>query len=291
MRKMEIQQLYYYMELCKQKNFTEAGYACNMTQGALSKQIRKLENELGITLIRRNTRKFELSKEGEIFLSYAKKMTGTYEEMLKNVQKNQEIKIGCMPVLAPYHFARLVADFRKEYPDIKLVIDERIASEIQENSDRYDFLILRENMMEDQKKFRFSPLYDDKLCAVLYEKHPLYGRDRLQLKELKDDVFIFPERGSGSYEVFYKSCEKAGFEPKIAFEFPQANTIMSFVSEGVGVTITFSTVYREAKCAGVKMIPLEDELHSVISLFYRKNKPLDYAKKQFLNYVREHLYT
>lgn len=288
---MEIQQLYYYMELCKQKNFTEAGYACNMTQGALSKQIRKLENELGITLIRRNTRKFELSKEGEIFLSYAKKMTGTYEEMLKNVQKNQEIKIGCMPVLAPYHFARLVADFRKEYPDIKVVIDERIASEIQENSDRYDFLILRENMMEDQKKFRFSPLYDDKLCAVLYEKHPLYGRDRLQLKELKDDVFIFPERGSGSYEVFYKSCEKAGFEPKIAFEFPQANTIMSFVSEGVGVTITFSTVYREAKCAGVKMIPLEDELHSVISLFYRKNKPLDYAKKQFLNYVREHLYT
>lgn len=288
---MEIQQLYYYMELCKQKNFTEAGYACNMTQGALSKQIRKLENELGITLIRRNTRKFELSKEGEIFLSYAKKMTGTYEEMLKNVQKNQEIKIGCMPVLAPYHFARLVADFRKEYPDIKLVIDERIASEIQENSDRYDFLILRENMMEDQKKFRFSPLYDDKLCAVLYEKHPLYERDRLQLKELKDDVFIFPERGSGSYEVFYKSCEKAGFEPKIAFEFPQANTIMSFVSEGVGVTITFSTVYREAKCAGVKMIPLEDELHSVISLFYRKNKPLDYAKKQFLNYVREHLYT
>lgn len=279
------------MELCKQKNFTEAGYACNMTQGALSKQIRKLENELGITLIRRNTRKFELSKEGEIFLSYAKKMTETYEEMLKNVQKNQEIKIGCMPVLAPYHFARLVADFRKEYPDIKLVIDERIASEIQENSDRYDFLILRENMMEDQKKFRFSPLYDDKLCAVLYEKHPLYGRDRLQLKELKDDVFIFPERGSGSYEVFYKSCEKAGFEPKIAFEFPQANTIMSFVSEGVGVTITFSTVYREAKCAGVKMIPLEDELHSVISLFYRKNKPLDYAKKQFLNYVREHLYT
>ena len=288
---MEIQQLYYYMELCKQKNFTEAGYACNMTQGAVSKQIRKLENELGITLIRRNTRKFELSKEGEIFLSYAKKMTGTYEEMLKNVQKNQEIKIGCMPVLAPYHFARLVADFRKEYPDIKLVIDERIASEIQENSDRYDFLILRENMMEDQKKFRFSQLYDDKLCAVLYEKHPLYGRDRLQLKELKDDVFIFPERGSGSYEVFYKSCEKAGFEPKIAFEFPQANTIMSFVSEGVGITITFSTVYREAKCAGVKMIPLEDELHSVISLFYRKNKPLDYAKKQFLNYVREHLYT
>lgn len=56
-----------------------------------------------------------------------------------------------MPVLAPYHFARMVADFKKQYPDIKMVIDERIASEIQENSDSYDFLILRENTMEDEK--------------------------------------------------------------------------------------------------------------------------------------------
>ena len=70
---MEIQQLYYYMELCRQKNFTEAGYVCNMTQGALSKQIRKLEGELGVTLIRRNTRHFELSREGEVLLEYADK--------------------------------------------------------------------------------------------------------------------------------------------------------------------------------------------------------------------------
>jgi DNA-binding transcriptional LysR family regulator len=260
-----------------------------MTQGALSKQIRKLENELGTTLIRRNTRRFELSKEGEIFLSYAKEMTSMYEEMLKNIQKNKEIKIGCMPVLAPYHFARMVADFKKQYPDIKMVIDERIASEIQENSDSYDFLILRENTMEDEKKYRFTPLYDDRLCAVIHKKHPLYGRKKIQLKELCNDNFIFPEKGSGSYEVFSKACEKAGFKPNIIFEFPQANTIMSFVSEGVGITITFPTVYNEAKCDGIKMIPLEEEFHSMISLFYKKNKPLDYAQKQFLNYMREHL--
>ena len=247
---MEIQQLYYYMELCRQKNFTEAGYSCNMTQGALSKQIRKLENELGTTLIRRNTRRFELSKEGEIFLSYAKEMTSMYEEMLKNIQKNKEIKIGCMPVLAPYHFARMVADFKKQYPDIKMVIDERIASEIQENSDSYDFLILRENTMEDEKKYRFTPLYDDRLCAVIHKKHPLYVRKKIQLKELCNDNFIFPEKGSGSYEVFSKACEKAGFKPNIIFEFPQANTIMSFVSEGVGITITFPTVYNEANVMG-----------------------------------------
>ena len=64
---------------------------------------------------------------------------------------------------------------------------------------------------------------------------------------------------------------------------------MSFESEGVGITITFPTVYNQAKCDGIKMIPLEEEFHSMISLFYKKNKPLDYAQKQFLNYMREHL--
>ena len=70
---MEIQQLYYYMELCRQKNFTEAGYSCNMTQGALSKQIRKLENELGTTLIRRNTRRLSYPKKGKSFCLMQKK--------------------------------------------------------------------------------------------------------------------------------------------------------------------------------------------------------------------------
>ena len=55
-------------------------------------------------------------------------------------------------------------------------------------------------------------------------------RKKIQLKELCNDNFILPEKGSGSYEVFSKACEKAGFKPNIIFDFPQANTIMSYVS-------------------------------------------------------------
>lgn len=286
---MEIQQLYYYMELCKQKNFTEAGYACNMTQGALSKQIRKLENELGTTLIRRNTRHFELSREGEVFLEYARKMTEVYEEMLQKVQKNREIRIGCMPVLAPYHFAAVVADFHEKYPDITLVLEEKKARDIMNHAESYDFMILRESTIEDGEKYRFYPLYDERLCAVVYNKHPLANRKRIHLKELAGEPFIFPVQGSGSYEMFYKSCEKAGFTPKIAFEFPQANTIMSFISEQVGVTITFPKVYEEAKCTGICMIPLQDEFHYPISIIYRKNQSLDYAQRVFLEFIRKYV--
>lgn len=283
---MEIQQLYYYMELCRQKNFTEAGYVCNMTQGALSKQIRKLEGELGVTLIRRNTRHFELSREGEVLLEYAGRMAALYEEMLQKVQKNREIKIGCMPVLAPYHLARTLNEFHERHPEIQLVLEEKRAQEILESADSYDFMILRESMGSIDAKYRRIPLYDDRLCAVLYDDHPLAQKESIALKKLSEDSFVFPEKGSKSYEIFFQSCEKAGFSPNVAYEFPQANTIMSFVSEGIGVTITFEKVYEDAKCQGIRMVPLNDEFHYPVSLMYRKNRPLDYAQRLFLEDMR-----
>ena len=51
-------------------------------------------------------------------------MTDLYEEMLSQIQKKREIRIGSMPVLAPYHFARIMADFHEKHPDIQLIVDE-----------------------------------------------------------------------------------------------------------------------------------------------------------------------
>ena len=70
-------------------------------------------------------------------------------------------------------------------------------------------------MMEDQKKIPFfPPLYDDKLCAVLYEKHPLYGRDRLQLKELKDDVLSSQREAAEVTKCFIRVVRKQDLNRK-----------------------------------------------------------------------------
>ena len=98
---MDIQQLKYYRELCRVKNFTEAGFVCSLSQSALSKQIRRLEKELNVTLIRRNTRKFELTEEGGIFLEYAGQALERYEKMLEDIHSKKEIHIGSMTVLSP----------------------------------------------------------------------------------------------------------------------------------------------------------------------------------------------
>ena len=275
---MNIEQLKYYTELCRVKNFTEAGFACNLSQSALSKQIRKLEKELNVTLIRRNTRKFELSKEGEIFLEYAEKMLDLYEKMLEDIRFKKEIRIGSMTVLSPYHFAKVMSAFMEQYPDIDLILDEQTADQVLAHLEEFDFAILRSLLIT---------LYDDYLCAVVYDSHPLAGRKSIRLEELKDEEFVFPQKGSGGYEAFYDSCIKAGFTPNILYEFPQANTIMSFVEEKIGITINFTKVCQESAGSGVRMIPLEDAPHFPISLIYPKNVILTDPQKLFIRFIRK----
>ena len=172
---MDIQQLKYYRELCRVKNFTEAGFACSLSQSALSKQIRRLEKELNVTLIRRNTRKFELTEEGEIFLEYAGQALERYGKMLEDIHSKKEIHIGSMTVLSPYHFAKVLAAFHEQHPDIDLVLDEHPADQIVAHIDEYDFAILRTLLITDTERYCMLPLYDDYLCAVVYSSHPLAG--------------------------------------------------------------------------------------------------------------------
>lgn len=207
--------------------------------------------------------------------------------MLEDIHSKKEIHIGSMTVLSPYHFAKVLAAFHEQHPNIDLVLDEHTADQIVAHMDEYDFAILRTLLITDTERYCMLPLYDDYLCAVVYSSHPLAGRRSIRLEELKDEVFVFPQKGSGGYEAFYDSCVRAGFTPDIEYEFPQANTIMSFVQEKMGVTINFTKVYQEYAGSGLCMIPLEDAPHYPISLIYRKSVTLTEAQRTFLRFLRK----
>ena len=284
---MDIQQLKYYLALCREENFTEAGFACNISQSSLSKQIKKLEKELDVTLIRRNTRKFEITKEGQIVREYADEIIRLNEDMLKKLHSSSEIRIGSMPVLAPYHLSVHLEEFHRLHPNIRLSLDEHPADRILADIDSYDFLILRSLLVADEKKYISQILYDDVLCAVVYDTHPLAGRTSVYLNELKDETFIFPEKNSGGYEAFYESCKKAGFEPNIQYNFPQTNTVFSFVREKAGVTVSFQKVCLSCDCSGLSVIPLKDDFHYPIALIYPRSRKLSEVQKAFFNFMKK----
>lgn len=284
---MDIRQLEYYIMVCKEENFTEASFLCDITQSGLSKQIKKLENELGYILIERNSKNFNLTREGQIFLNTAKKIVDDYQKCISLLQKNSSIKIGSMTVLAPYHFAKLIAEFTDNYPQINMNVFEDKAHVILKHINEYDFVILRSFMVNHPEKYHFIPLFDDTLCVIVGKQHAYANRKCIHLKELKDETFIFPNKGSGGYEAFYQSCEDCGFIPNVQYEFPQTNTILSFVKEGIGIALTYQKVADEYPDEGLVKIALKDELHFPISLIYGKDRILSSNQKKFINFIKE----
>lgn len=284
---MEIENLKCFVVLRDKKRFTEAAYECNMSQSTLSKKIKKMENELGVQLFNRTMHETVLTVEGEKFYKYAKSILKMYDRALVELQPNT-IRLGCMSVLSPYHIPKMLRDFSLSHQNLEFHIKESNARYAIDHIDDFDFILIRTDLLDNHLDYVISPLIDDELCLVVSSLNPLSKKSEIKLSDIKDEAFIFPEKGSGGYEIFYDACKQAGFEPNIAIEMPHTSTRFSFVEENVGISLSFKKVYQEFENPKIKMISLKDDLHYPIALVYKKGKILHSIKKEFIKYCKEY---
>ena len=284
---MEIESLKCFVVLSDKKKFTEAAFECNMTQSTLSKKIKKMENELGVQLFNRTMHETVLTEEGEKFYKYAKSILMMYDRALVELQPNT-IRLGCMSVLSPYHIPKMLRDFSLSHQHLEFHIKESNARYAIDHIDDFDFILIRTDLLDKPSDYVICPLIDDELCVVVSTLNPLSKQSEIYLSDIKDEAFIFPEKGSGGYEIFYDACKQAGFEPNIAVEMPHTSTMFSFVEENVGISLSFKKVYQEFENPKLKMISLKDDLHYPIALVYKKGKILHPIKKEFIEYCKEY---
>ena len=284
---MEIESLKCFVVLSDKKKFTEAAYECNMSQSTLSKKIKKMENELGVQLFNRTMHETVLTVEGEKFYKYAKSILMMYDRALVELKPNT-IRLGCMSVLSPYHIPKMLRDFSLSHQHLEFHIKESSARYAVDHIDDFDFILIRTDLLENLTDYVICPLIDDELCVVVSTLNPLSKHSEIYLSDIKDEAFIFPEKGSGGYEIFYDACKQAGFDPNIIVEMPHTSTMFSFVEENVGVSLSFKKVYQEFENPKIKMIPLKDDLHYPIAFVYKKGKILHPIKKEFIEYCKEY---
>ena len=284
---MEIESLKCFVVLSDKKKFTEAAFECNMSQSTLSKKIKKMENELGVQLFNRTMHETVLTEEGKKFYKYAKSILMMYDRALVELQPNT-IRLGCMSVLSPYHIPKMLRDFSLSHQHLEFHIKESSARYAIDHIDDFDFILIRTDLLDKPSDYIICPLIDDELCVVVSTLNPLSKQSEIYLSDIKDEAFIFPEKGSGGYEIFYDACKQADFEPNIAVEMPHTSTMFSFVEENVGISLSFKKVYQEFENPKLKMIPLKDNLHYPIALVYKKGKILHPIKKGFIEYCKEY---
>lgn len=147
---MEIGYLNEFIKLAETGNYLEAADALYISQSTLSRHIQNIENDLGVQLFNRTTRRVELNEFGKTFLPYAKQITSLrtdYTHALSNQIKHQKnnITIGCIPTMTQYYISEILSRFQKEHPDLMLNIigadSTRLAGLLK--TDQCDFAFMR----------------------------------------------------------------------------------------------------------------------------------------------------
>lgn len=244
---MELRHLRYFVAVAEELSFTRAADRLHIGQPPLSQQVQALEEEIGAKLFDRSRRTIRLTEAGRVFLDDAHQvlaLAASAAETARRIEKGEigQLKIGFTKSTAftPI-FPRIINTYRKQYPNVKLVLLEM--STMRQLAALSDYTIdlgfLRPPETDIPPNFVHTTLQDHPLSVVLPANHRLADAARISVEDLRDEAFVmFPrDEGTTLNPQIYRLCAEAGFVPKIAMEAREAATITGLVAAGCGVSI------------------------------------------------------
>lgn len=289
---MNIERLRFFVDLAVSLSYTQTAEQLFTTQGNVSKQIIALEKEMDITLFIREHRTIILSEAGRTLLPYAEQMLRNYFELQNELQPYRHeskpmLKISAIPVMVHYKATRALADFHHSHPHILLNIKEvesiHLIRELEEGL--CDIAFVRSFELNPEKYEQIT-LEQDEFAVALPKNHVLAQKDKIILHELKNEQFYQLDQHTQLYEPFCSLCLKAGFTPKIGYKGTRVDTILRFVSNGMGVSILMRNVIEEEKHPGVAVIPLEYSYKSELSFLRLKLEKHSQVSNCFWEYMK-----
>jgi LysR family transcriptional regulator, transcription activator of glutamate synthase operon len=292
---MELRQLRYLVAVADELHFTRAAAREHVAQPALSQQIRRLEEEVGLPLVERSTRRVVLTEAGETLVAGARRMLAELEATVAELNDQAGVRtghlaIGATGTLGPVDVSRLVAEFHDRYPGVDLTMRERPSNELSAmlRRDEIDFAFLSVTERIARPGLEFHRLIEEELLVVLPAGHELAGRASVRLADLAKETFVSFLEGTRLRELLVTAAREAGFEPHVAFESDQVRRIRDMVAHGLGVTIlprSDASSEDDARLAVVRLI--DPTLRRDVTLAWRAERRLAPAARAFLEMALE----
>ncbi|MBB4661371.1 LysR family transcriptional regulator [Conexibacter arvalis] len=241
---MELRQLRYLVALADEGHFTRAAARSRVAQPALSQQIRKLEEELGVALVDRTTRRVALTAAGAALVARARRVLAELDAADAELQQLTgllagRLTIGITTTPGPLDLVPLLERFHARHPAVELVVREglsvRLAAELR--ADALDVALLSGAAPEDRGRLELEPLAREPLVVALGPSHRLAGRRRIAMRELRDESFVAFREGATIREAVARAALDAGFAPRIAFEIQEVARARAIVAAGLGVAV------------------------------------------------------
>jgi DNA-binding transcriptional LysR family regulator len=253
---MELRHLRYFLAVAEELSFTRAAEKLRLAQPSLTRQIHNLEAELGVRLLDRTRNQVSLTEEGRRFLIDAQRLVALSIESVKTMKRFKGGETGQLNVgyMFKFNFDLLPATlttFYQSFPEIAVnLFDMSPAEQLRALETRridLGFVGLRPpNRHDAEGALRWECVAHHSVVVVLPAQHPLAQKAKVKLADLKRVFFVAMSEKShpGSRAWLSTVCQGAGFAPRILQDVELESGLMTFVAEGLGVTLAREQIQK-----------------------------------------------
>ncbi len=279
---MNFRALQYFVKLAELKHFSKAADACFVSQPTLSTQIRKLEEELGVSLVERAPRKIMLTPIGEDIAHRARHVLRDIEHIKDAARRSRDpqtgtIKLGIFPTLAPYLLPHVIPVIRQRYPELRIQLAEEKTDEILNMLDqgRLDAGLLA--LPVEEHGMEIEMLFEEPFVMAMPSSHPLSDKQSISLSDLEGTELLLLEEGHCLRQHALAVCKMAGAHERVDFHATSMETLRQMVAANAGVTLmpVLSVKPPIASTENIALRPFNAPAPSrTIALVWRSSSPL-----------------
>jgi DNA-binding transcriptional LysR family regulator len=240
----DLRRLQYFLAVARERNFTRAAERLHVAQPALSRQVKLLEQELGVDLLHRTTHAFELTEAGEFLLERGPAVLGAADDLWRSVRSYGTGGRGTVRVAygasSSYETApRLLHALAERHPEITITTDVRSVEEIVAGLSGGSVDVGLVRCPPDSAALERRTIRLEQQGVLLRRDHPLASRTELDLADLRDEVLALHPRAAnpGHYDAVMTLCNEQGFEPRVLVRSLTFDLAYSPVTRGEAVAL------------------------------------------------------
>jgi DNA-binding transcriptional LysR family regulator len=294
---LDVYELKVFLVAAETENFSEAARQLNLTQPAVSMQIRSLEKKLGVDLFFRAGRSLALTEQGKVLMTMARDMVNhaiQIEEEIESLKGEVvgHLKIGCSTATGKYFLPHLAARFRRCYPAVQMTIYNHsrdvVINELCEGAVK----LIVVSAPPACRDVEYRHFFTDHVVLIVPIDHPWAERDIISVEELREADFILRDQQSGTREEVEQVLKGVGLsitDLNVVMEIGNSEAISMAVEEGIGAAFVSRTVAKRGielgkiKEVSVAGLSLKREVFIAHSLRY----PATRAQSEFWDFVQK----
>lgn len=251
---LSLRQLRAFLAVAQESSMTRAATRLHLTPSALSMLVRSLEDDLGMRLFERTTRRVLLTEAGQQFLPTVEQVFSQLDSGITSLQQSQRLKasllsVAASPLLASALFPKVIASFRAQHPQVTVVLMDAPIDSLPDLVRRGEVDMAVGTAHIDVADLSTHLLYVDKLMLACHVDHPLAQAREVAWPSLMEEPLILMRHGSGLRSLVDKTIAKWCKHLKPAYEVSQVATALGLVAEGQGVSILPSYAISRAQAA------------------------------------------